>query len=35
MFELDPVYKSETVIIIALIIFAVYIFYSLNLFRKD
>ena len=32
---MDPVYKTETVIIVALIIFAVYIMFSLNLFRKD
>ena len=35
MFDLDPVYVAETAIIIALIIFVIYIFYSLNLFRKD
>jgi len=35
MFGLDPVYKTETIIIVALIIFALYVFYSLNLFRKD
>ena len=31
---LDTVYTSEVIIIAALIIFVIYIFYSLNLFRK-
>jgi len=31
---LDVVYRSEIVIIAALLIFVGYIFYSLNLFRK-
>ncbi len=31
---LDVVYASELVIIVALIAFVAYIFYSLNLFRK-
>lgn len=31
---LDAVYRSEIVIIIALLIFVIYVFYSLNLFRK-
>jgi len=30
-----PVYQAETVVIVGLVVFAAYVFYSLNLFNKD
>ncbi len=33
--EITNIHKAEVVVILALVIFVLYVFYSLNLFTKD